>query len=339
MNEIFCPRFNTVDSSWTFLSGIHKDQSQPLLTPGSKQCSAAVNNRTLIMRDLRLSKYGFRLNLKGVLKVTSWCGLIYYVIMFSIGISLMFVPQLLVKYFNSRTQIPENLREQYIQELPEPYRGIYHSQWQVITDGFSTLYLQYVIQNVIMPFGAVLAIWSVAWFGFFFVFQRNVAKEDFVKIRNLLAKSTFIRGGIVNAVNLAIIVIMIVILSIKVGGAYCCMLLLLSIIMVIFNSIMMEGVFHRKSKPVEVFIIFSHITFILWALSLLIGTIILSVNLKLPWFFLAGFILFLISLLVYTFNISIILCLHSIILSSSTEINNLPIFSRSNNPITISMLP
>ena len=291
------------------------------------------------MRDLRLSKYGFRLNLKAVLKVTSWCGLIYYVIMFAIGISLMFVPQLLVKYVISRTQIPETLRELDIQELPEPYRDIYHSQyWQVIMDGVSTL-LQYIIQNVTMPFGAILAIWSVAWFGFFFVLQRNVAKEDFVETRNLLAKSTFIRGEIVIAVNLVIIGTMIVILSLKVGGVYCCMLLLLSIIMEIFISIMLVGVFRRKSKPLEVFIIFSHITFILWALSLLIGTIILSVNLKLPWFLLAGFILFLISLLVYTLNISIILCLHSIILSSSTEINNLPIFSRSKNPITISMLP
>ena len=96
---------------------------------------------------------------------------------------------------------------------------------------------------------------------------------------------------------------------------------------------MMHAVYRRKSKPVEVFIIFSHITFILWTLGLLIGTVVLYVNMNLPWVFLAGFILFLLSLLVYTFNISIILCLHSIIASSTTEMNNLPIFPRADTQV------
>ena len=116
------------------------------------------------------------------------------------------------------------------------------------------------------------------------------------------------------------------------------MLMLLSIIMVIFNSLMMNGVFHRKAKPVEVFIIFSHITFFLWALCLLIVTVVVYIYMKLIWVILAGFILFLISLLVYTLNISIILCLHSIILSSSTETNKLPIFSRHDKQIMDEMI-
>lgn len=184
-----------------------------------------------------------------------------------------------------------------------------------------------------------MVIWSVAWFGFFFVLRRKVAKENIIGTRNLLAKSTFITGGIFNGVNVLFIISMIVfldgtwILDIKIGKAYCCILLLLSTIMLIFNSIMMHGVYHRKSKPVEVFIIFSHITFILWALGLLIGTVVLYVNIKLPWFFLAGFILFFLSFLIYTLNISIILCLHSIITSSTTEVNNLPIFSKGDTQV------
>ena len=124
----------------------------------------------------------------------------------------------------------------------------------------------------------------------------------------------------------------------KITGTCCCMLMLLSIIMVIFNSLMMNGVFHRKAKPIEVFIIFSHITFFLWALCLLIVTVVVYIYLKLIWVILAGFILFLISLLVYTLNISIILCLHSIILSSSTETNKLPIFSRQDKQIMDEMI-
>ena len=65
-------------------------------------------------------------------------------------------------------------------------------------------------------------------------------------------------------------------------SGFCCLFLFLSIIMVIFNSIMMNGVYHRKSKPVEVFIIFSHITFILWALGLLIGSAGASAYLRFP---------------------------------------------------------
>ena len=77
----------------------------------------------------------------------------------------------------------------------------------------------------------------------------------------------------------------------------------------------------------------SSVTFILWTLGLLIGTVVLYVNMKLPWIFLTGFILFLLSFLVYTFNISIILCLHSIIASSTTEMNSLPIFSRADTQV------
>ena len=42
-----------------------------------------------------------------------------------------------------------------------------------------------VIKDTMKCVGAVLTIWSVAWFGFFFVLQRNVAKKDnIMKIRN-----------------------------------------------------------------------------------------------------------------------------------------------------------
>ena len=279
------------------------------------------------MRECRLSKYGFRLNLKATLKVISWFGLFYYTILCAIGISLLIIPPFLVKYLNSSI-IPKLFG---IQEFPEPNRNIFqsdHIQIQVqLRDAVSILVETY-LYNIMMPVGAVVAVWGITWFGFFFVLRRKVAKEDFVGTRNLLAKSTLVRGGIWNAVNAFIIIGTIVRLSIKVGGAYACMLMLLSIIILIFNSIMFEGVYHRKAKPVEVFIIFSHIIFILWALSLLIGTAVVSVHLEFPWFFFAGFILFLMSLLVYALNISIILCLHSIILSSSTEINGQPIFSR-----------
>ena len=257
----------------------------------------------------------------------SWFGLFYYTILCAIGISLLIIPPFLVKYLNSSI-IPKLFG---IQEFPEPNRNIYqldHIQIQVqLRDAVSILVETY-LYDIMMPVGAVVAVWGITWFGFFFVLRRKVAKEDFVGTRNLLAKSTFVRGGIWNAVNAFIIIGTIVLLSIKVGGAYACMLMLLSIIILIFNSIMFEGVYHRKAKPVEVFIIFSHIIFILWALSLLIGTAVVSVHLEFPWFFFAGFILFLMSLLVYALNISIILCLHSIILSSSTEINGQPIFSR-----------
>ena len=269
------------------------------------------------MRNFRLSKYGFRLKLKGVLNVISWCGLIYYLIICAIGICIFFVPQFLVTYLKS---------------LP---------------DGISTVMKIYfnVIEDTMMCVGAVLIIWSVAWFGFFIVLQRNVAKKDIIEIRNLLAKSTFIKGGIINGVNLVFIIFLLQKLAKLDSGirdndkmTCCCLLMLLSIITVIFNSLMMNGVFHRKAKPVEVLIIFSHIAFILWVICLLVGTVVVYIYLKLIWVFLAGFILFLMSLLVYTLNISIILCLHSIILSSSTEKNNLPIFSRQDKQIMDAMM-
>ena len=284
-----------------------------------------------------------------------WCGLIYYLIMCASGICLFFVRQFLVKYLNSRIQFPEYYPN--IEELPEPERDIYHSsQWLSLPDGIPSVVKVYfnVIKDTMKCFGAVLTIWSVAWFGFFLVLLRNVAKKDIIEIRNLLAKSTFIIGGIFNGVNLVFLFCILEILGtlnsgysgdgfrirddLKIGGTCCCMLMLLSIIMVIFNSLMMNGVFHRKAKPVEVFIIFSHITFILWALCLLIGTVVIYIYLKLIWVFLAGFILFLISLMIYTLNISIILCLHSIILSSSTETNKLPIFSRHDKQIMDEMI-
>ena len=286
------------------------------------------------MRNIRLSKYGFRLTLSATLKVTSLCGLIYYVLLCLIGISLLVIPHFLVKYFNSKVQFPKIFEEQHIREIPG-FQDIYRSQWHGLRDGFSILVEAYLglFKDIMMSVGAVLTIWSFAWFGFFYVLRRKVKKEDLFGIRNLLAKSTFIRGGIFNGVNFLLIILMIRLLSIKIGGAYCCMILLLSVIMVIFNSTMMRGVYDRKAKPVEVFIIFSHISFILSSLVLLIGPAIVSLNLQQPWFILAGFILFLISLVIYTFNIFVILCLHSIILSSSTEMNNLPIISRADMQI------
>ena len=283
----------------------------------------------------------------------SWCGLIYYLIMCAIGICLFFAPQILVKYLKSRILVPEYYPN--IEELPDPYRDIYDSsQWlpffPSLPDGITEAVKVYfdVIKDTMKCVGSVLTIWSVAWFGFFFVLQRNVAKKDnIMEIRNLLAKSTFIIGGIFNGVNLVFIIFLLWKLAKldseirdndELTGTCCCMLMLLSIIMVTFNSIMMNGVFHRKAKPIGVFIIFSHITFFLWALCLLIGTVVGYIYLKLVWVFLAGFILFLISLLVYTLNISIILCLHSIILSSSTETNKLPIFSRQDKQIMDEMI-
>ena len=312
------------------------------------------------MRDFQLSKYGFRLKLQGVLKVTSWCGLIYHVIVCAIGLCLFFIPEFLPQYLNSRIQFLEYVDEPHIRLQSEPYQNIYHFLWHDIPDGVSTLVAIYInlLKDTMKCVGAVLTIWSVAWFGFFLVLRRNLAKKDIFEIRNLLAKSTFIIGGIFNGVNLVIIFYLIIMLDIldsgsgytgydsgfkilldmKIGGTCCCLFMLLCIIMVILNSIMMNGVFHRKSKPVEVFIIFIHIIFILWALGLLIGTAGASAYLRLPWVLLAGFILLLLSFLVYTLNISIILCLHSIILSSSTEINNLPIFSRGDKQIMDDML-
>ena len=149
----------------------------------------------LIMRDFQLSKYGFRLNLQGVLKVTSWCGLIYYVIMCAIGLCLFFIPQFLPQYLNSRIQFFEYVAIQ-INLLEYNYEYLLE---------YVPIYIN-MLKDTMKCVGAVLTIWSLAWFGFFLVLRRNVAKKDIIEIRNLLAKSTFIIGGIFNVVNLVLII-------------------------------------------------------------------------------------------------------------------------------------